>query len=439
MKKIKSILAFALALSMCASMAACGSSDDDSDDKSDNKTTSSAAAKADDESKASDETSSSDESTAEDSAAEEPEESSKAEQEDDDASKYGYYEDLAAEYEANGFSQAEVTYGTFMTWDNNASSSHEERVYYKNGKLYFGLIKDDISYIMCYDINTKKTTERQVDFYLSDIDVAYGKILYVNSENCTVIDLEDDSKSYTVDFSESNVSRPDYYKCHVLSSGAVVGYDEEDNVIYYYSQETGEVNYPGLTLKDSHGLEQKVSGDLVASYGNKLYFKVNGNDEGDKLYCFDLDSKQWGDEPVLSGKNSRITVTGVIGKYMFFSYNGYNLQQDKLYNMETDEVVGTFSYPEGYFPKYFGGDSHIYADHESGTSYDIERFKKFKLPIDGSPVDENATVDLYSSDTEASIFPVNETYYLFIDNAGIFLRSYDKGPDGEEIVCVFDN
>lgn len=424
---------------MCASMAACGSSDDDSDDKSDNKTTSSAAAKADDESKASDETSSSDESTAEDSAAEEPEESSKAEQEDDDASKYGYYEDLAAEYEANGFSQAEVTYGTFMTWDNNASSSHEERVYYKNGKLYFGLIKDDISYIMCYDINTKKTTERQVDFYLSDIDVAYGKILYVNSENCTVIDLEDDSKSYTVDFSESNVSRPDYYKCHVLSSGAVVGYDEEDNVIYYYSQETGEVTYPGLTIKDSHGLEQKVSADLVASYGNKLYFKVNGNGEGDKLYCFDLDSKQWGEEPVLSSTDSSITATGVIGKYMFLSYSGYNLQQDKLYNMETDEVVGTFSYPEDYYPEYFGGDSHIYADHESGTFDDIERFIKFKLPIDGNPVDEDTAVKLYSSDTRASIFPVNENYYLFIDNAGIFLRSYDKGPDGEEIVCVFDN
>lgn len=205
MKKIKSILAFALALSMCASMAACGSSDDDSDDKSDNKTTSSAAAKADDESKASDETSSSDESTAEDSAAEEPEDSSKAEQEDDDASKYGYYEDLAAEYEANGFSQAEVTYGTFMTWDNNASSSHDmERVYYKNGKLYFGLIKDDISYIMCYDINTKKTTERQVDFYFSDIDVAYGKILHDDSNrNCTVVDLEDDSKSYTCEISQS--------------------------------------------------------------------------------------------------------------------------------------------------------------------------------------------------------------------------------------------
>ena len=438
MKKIKSILAFALALSMCTSMAACGSSDDDSDDKSDNKTTSSAAAKADDESKASDETSSSDESTAEDPAAEEPEDSSKAEQEED-ASKYGYYEDLAAEYEANGFSLTGAGGTKFMTWGNDFSSHDMERVYYKNGKLYFGLVKDDIGYIMCYDINTKKTTERQVDFYLSDIDVAYGKILYVNSKNCTVIDLEDDSKSYTVDFSESNVSRPDYYKCHVLSSGAVVGYDEEDNVIYYYSQETGEVNYPGLTVKDSHGLEQKVSADLVASYGNKLYFKVNGNGEGDKLYCFDLDSKQWGEESVLSSTSSSITVTGVIGKYMFLTYSEYNLQQNKLYNMETDEVVGTFSYPEGYFPKYFGGDSHLFVDYESGTSYDIERFKKFKLPIDGSPVDENATVDLYSSDTKANIFPVNETYYLFIDNAGIFLRSYDKGPDGEEIVCVFDN
>ena len=433
MKKIKSILAFALALSMCASIAACGSSDD-SDDKSDNKTTSSAAAKADDKSKASDETSSSDESTAEDSAAEEPEESSEAEQEDD-ASKYGYYEDLAAEYEANGFSQAEVTYGKFMNWSNDSSSNDEERVYYKNGKLYFGLVKDDISYIMCYDINTKKTTERQVDFYLSDIniDVAYGKILHDDfSRNCTVVDLEDDSKSYTCKISQS------YYP-RLISSGALVGYYDTDNVLYYYSPETGEVTYPGLTIKDSHGLEQKVSGDLVASYGNKLYFKVNGNGEGDKLYCFDLDSKQWGEEPVLSSTDSSITVTGVIGKYMFLSCNGYNLQQDKLYNMETDEVVGTFSYPEDCFPKYFGGDSHIYADHESGTFYDIEKFKKFKLPIDGSPVDENTAVKLYSSDTKANIFPVNENYYLFIDSAGVFLRSYDKGPDGEEIVCVFDN
>lgn len=321
-----------------------------------------------------------------------------------------------------------------MTWDNNASSSHDmERVYYKNGKLYFGLIKDDISYIMCYDINTKKTTERQVDFYFSDIDVAYGKILHDDSNrNCTVVDLEDDSKSYTCEISQS-------YDPSLISSGALVGYYDTDNVLYYYSPETGEVTYPGLTIKDSHGLEQKVSADLVASYGNKLYFKVNGNGEGDKLYCFDLDSKQWGEEPVLSSTDSSITVTGVIGKYMFFSYNGYNLQQDKLYNMETDEVVGTFSYPEGYFPEYFGGDSHIYADHESGTSDDIERFIKFKLPIDGSPVDEDTAVKLYSSDTRASIFPVNENYYLFIDNAGIFLRSYDKGPDGEEIVCVFDN
>ena len=124
---------------------------------------------------------------------------------------------------------------------------------------------------------------------------------------------------------------------------------------------------------------------------------------------------------------------------MIFSYSGSSESQDKLFNMETDEIVGTFSYPEDYYPKYFGGDSHLFADHETGSSDDIERFIKVKLPIDGSSVDEDTAVKLYSSDTRASIFPVNENYYLFIDAAGVFLRSYDKGPDGEEIVCVFNN
>jgi hypothetical protein len=34
-----------------------------------------------------------------------------------------------------------------------------------------------------------------------------------------------------------------------------------------YSPKKGEVTNPGLTIKDSHGLEPKVSADLVASYG----------------------------------------------------------------------------------------------------------------------------------------------------------------------------
>ena len=72
MKKIKSILAFALALGMCTSMAACGSSDDSSaESKADKAVTTTTAANTDDSSK------SEDEPTADDSSAvEETDESS---------------------------------------------------------------------------------------------------------------------------------------------------------------------------------------------------------------------------------------------------------------------------------------------------------------------------------------------------------------------------
>ena len=435
MKKIRTMLAFILALSICASMAACGSSGD-SGDKSESKAVTT------DEKTDDTVTSTEADETAETSEAEETEQSAtepSEEDEEDEASKYGYYEDLAAEYEANGYSIS--SRGLLFLGDMIYNNS-ESKVYYQNGKLYFGWYRDNTNYLECYDINSKTTTERAVDFWLGNCEIRDGKLMFLNDtwESCTVLDLEDDSKSYTVDFSESNVSRPDYYKCHVLSSGAVVGYDEEDNVIYYYSQETGEVNYPGLTIKDSHGLEQKVSAEFATAYGNKLYFKAyDSTAEGDRLYCFDLDNEQWNEEPVISRAKCYISISESIGKYMIFSYSGSSESQDKLFNMETDEIVGTFSYPEDYYPKYFGGDSHLFADHEWGSSEDIERFIKVKLPIDGSSVDEDTAVKLYSSDTRASIFPVNENYYLFIDSAGVFLRSYDKGPDGEEIVCVFNN
>ena len=94
MKKIKSILAFALALSICASMAACGSSDDSSaESKADKAVTTTTTAKSDNGDKSEDAVQS--ETTDESSAVEETDESSTA-TDDTEATPTMAFEDVKA-------------------------------------------------------------------------------------------------------------------------------------------------------------------------------------------------------------------------------------------------------------------------------------------------------------------------------------------------------
>lgn len=91
MKKIRSILAFVLSLSMCASMAACGSSDDSSaEGKADKAVTTTTAANTDDSSK------SEDEPTADDSSAVEETDESSTAADDTDTAPTMAFEDVKA-------------------------------------------------------------------------------------------------------------------------------------------------------------------------------------------------------------------------------------------------------------------------------------------------------------------------------------------------------
>ena len=78
-------------------------------------------------------------------------------------------------------------------------------------------------------------------------------------------------------------------------------------------------------------------------------------------------------------------------------------------------------------PRYAGGNTHIHISVGDVTEY--------KFPKDGSEPQKRLYMDRYD-DMNGDAFPINDKYYMLIDRAGIFLRSYD-GLKDEITVYVF--
>ncbi len=239
----------------------------------------------------------------------------------------------------------------------------------------------------------------------------------------TIIDIDDE------DYCVGIPKKYSTYNTCILPSGALIKdpLQNNDKEFWYYSAETGEVSLPLPMVQDSHGLEQSVSARFLSAYKNKVYYISQDQECNYYLSCINLDTKEWTIQPSEQDVKTGYDYRQSFGKYILMNRADGKQQ---IYNMETDEWGPVFSEQYGYF----GGNCHI-----AGNTFDQPHFgiKTYSFPKDGSAPESN-TIPVECSDPKTAVYPVNGKYYLLMDSAGIFLRTYD-GSEDEVILYVFDN
>lgn len=442
MKKIRTMLAFILALSICASMAACGSSGD-SGVKSESKSVTTDE-KADDTA-----TSTEADETAETSKAEETEQSATepSEEDEENEKRYGYYELLKNEL-------AEYGDTTFYNVSGNGTTMM------KDGKGVFVLEpKDPFDTIKLISFDAEGNFNVLFGDPYSRIVMRSGYIYIVMK----------------------NFEGPNEIRRINICDGTTDSYLDEDNTILNGSIEDMCVSANGDVIvhnRNNQGLDgmykldkdfKNVSGGIMQldiadstehiavedtslstmSYGDKIYLS-NGN------YYLDCNTMQLVtlDTPVaLDGFDIGIHC---IGKYAFIYDSTFYSEQ--VYDMEKDEYV------EGVFPTrrdvediwrvnvgdicfealdgygsitsfYGGGDSHILTDSEGV-------WHRIKLPAvtlkdteDLSYVDDCVIETLGKESYVRGCVVIDDDHYLFFDDSKVALRSFEKG-DSEDIDVI---
>lgn len=362
---------------------------------------------------------------------------------------FAYYDLLKEEYEKCGrlyyIDYAPVDYRNY----------HIKRV---NEKILN--LNEAIDGATLYEYDLEKKESKDITFTLSD-PVGYYQFFY------------DDKNGYIYALGNSTISKYDNSgkllnqlewdgylyqdgKCTVkLFSDGTFLTQEEGKHNLYSSDWTTKTEVPVIQAEAGHGLKKDVDFSncyFVTKYNNKVYAYVSGDryasgDKSEGFYCLNTDTMTW--EAVKSGLSEMTRDSGyrwsnnfipdiyTIGRYLLIT-GSYANQQDKtskIYDMETDTVIATVSNLG--IVDYMGKDYDLILDRGVLT--------KNKYPSDGSePVIEtvidtgDTSLKTNYSTMKDMLIPINEQYYVFEDEYGIFLREYGKGEEGEITVLIFE-
>lgn len=418
------MIALVMALGLCAAMAGCNSSEESSSTADSG---SSAVAEKTDSVPAETVGSESSDSVQETEAPAE-----------DNSALYAYYDELAAEFEKEGDNSYKL-----LTTD-SIILNHYNIIFENDKVLWFGCegVGRDKSHILySYDINTKETREQAFynGFELNNIYYHDGYI-YAS--------YDDDNTTYKFNIEENTVTTLNkaYGEFYITPSGHIVASAEDGFELISPDLQT-ITKIPALTNADSHGLEQEVNisiNNFLGSYNDRIYAGFFNSNEYHIAYL-DVNDMSWHKTAVFYDDTEIGTMNRgkTVGKYMIFQIWDGGETNTVIYNMETDEIlvenIDTPEYWDPFAQSYYGGNSNIYQikNTEDGQYY----FYQVQHPSDGSMIDLSKSFQLgvESSNGSNSLYFLNDTYYAFKDDAGLFLRTYEKGETEEEIIYVFEN
>ncbi|MDE7280849.1 MAG: hypothetical protein K2N36_03805, partial [Ruminiclostridium sp.] len=159
-------------------------------------------------------------------------------------------------------------------------------------------------------------------------------------------------------------------------------------------------------------------------------YVYSSHDDSKGYYCLDTDTMTWKTvESELNDIDFHSKGCDIIGRYMLLGSKALN-ETIKIYDMETDTMIAHILSPE-----------FVY----DGRDYQLElkegKLTKIRFPNGGSiPIMETVldTGDKSLSEWYGTFVPVDEQYYVYRDEYGIFLREYGKGEDGEITIELFD-
>lgn len=207
-------------------------------------------------------------------------------------------------------------------------------------------------------------------------------------------------------------------------------FTRSDSTYYMYSPDwKTKTEIPILQADIEHGLKKDISYTIQAKYKNKIY--VYGWNNSKEFYCLDTDTNTW-EKAGSELQNADFAYNDFVGRYWLMS-DGLSGGVSKIYDMETDTFVAEINEPR-FDLGYTGGKDHL-AIRRDGDSYVLHRGR---YPSDGSDYvyDDILSMEYFDGNWPVAI---NEQYYLYADDYGIFLREYGKGEEGEITVYLRDN
>ncbi len=291
------------------------------------------------------------------------------------------------------------------------------------GKIYFRLTEYgmETTTIYAYDIATKELSSISLEGSSYNDKVLFsqeGYFYYKHSGgSLTKYDLEGNQLGSTGTLESYVISDTGY----IFSSAT------------YCTPDLEEKSFPDCVVKDSHGLDNTINmiicglayGSKCITYGND---KVTGKNS---YYQFDASTGEWTLMPDSPLNKIGTGTTKSIGRYRII----YHDSSSYVYDTESDTMLAE-KLPGDFGQTYFGGTSNIIMNVTIGEGCVFRRMK----PLDGKNVfdRDNAVVICTDSSTSGSFLPLDDTYYLYTDAAGIFLRTYEKGAEGEELVYRFE-
>ncbi len=323
-----------------------------------------------------------------------------------------------------------------------------------DGKVYFYTQSRDSdtnkvkTTIWSYDIETKEVSQHPTQAYLYRNMYVNGSIYALtDSQNLVKYDM-DGNELAALDICEAGAQYDEFPSIDGSKSYYTIsdtGYVYMTNVkyqgeygSYYLTPDFKLTAMPDPVVKDSHGLDTSVDYlELLVAYGSKCY--ATGRNHVDNtiqyLLCFDAATGTWTELPTdnpMINLTSDPTNTKTVGKYcIFYGYDGE--AHTYVYDMEKDELL-PYELPIDFSISYYGGSRNL-----DSYSNDGWKFRSRQLVKDGDAYSWSDPVYLTEYPTTDTAVFLDDTYYLLIDNAGIFLRTYEKGAEGEELVYRFES
>ena len=344
-------------------------------------------------------------------------------------SKYGYYEQLDEEYQKYGrwshYENYVVADGHILIADNDGSNPLKAGA---NSRKPCLLVSEDGS---------------SIDLRGLDIFKDYGDYLQLKYAGGYLYNvywtLDGNDRFAKIDMDGNVVRNVDLGKtiCDLAAlSGngdAIITVDNKKEYMILKNGSDELVEMPKLTLEGEHGLSIEPSSIQFNSmfYNNKIYLLAYDPNGNEFMYYLDCNDLSWHKcKTFVTKYNSLYNVKYIIGRYAFLSYDSNYI----VYDMETDTIVEGIPFVAS--GTYYGGNSNIdYVDN---------KWTEIKLPSDAKNfVKDRETVRVLAeedfSNATRSAYYMSKTHYLYKDNYGLFVRSFEKGKDEEKTVVLFEN
>lgn len=285
----------------------------------------------------------------------------------------------------------------------------------------FDIIGTDNYYYNGYIYNIAVTYDDYMDF---DDDGKMNLFKYdLNGNLINTLDTElDPSHEHIIDYIMVS-NEPKFLK---ISNGSFTWTEYR----YYMCSENlqTKTELPVLQKEIEHGFKEDIEKySFLACYKNKLYVVP---DSGDKvIYCLNTDTLTWSkveaemnDTSIESCLSDNVTR---FGKYLLLGR--------AVYDMENDEIIALTA-SNSFASSYSGVRSYFGFEKLNNLEHDLNGFYNVKYTSDSS-----AVVSEYICDIFAYELLVDDEYYVYKDDYGYFLRTYEKREEDEEIIYLFNS